>query len=280
MVDFASSKKLNLKWLVFKIYAKLVLKNQLFSKEQKSKIIAQMDQGNFNFDPKTEKKMMAQWHLDNTKCPYPTKLIQAYQSKNAIKMNSTDLMELTYQLPYGKAYEEFQHEKYARLIRWASKRGAQLNHKVVADFGCGYGGLLQAVKDLSNPSQLIGIECAHSAIEWMKINRPFVRGIYGNLQTSNQLDFKADVIFCTEVLEHLLYPSLGLAKLLACLNPGGSLILTVPEGRTDHAAQHINFWSPESWKVFLEENLPNVEIVTDVEYSENDNYNLAIIKTN
>ncbi len=159
------------------------------------------------------------------------------------------------------------------------EKRAELNHKVVADFGCGYGGLLQAVKDLSNPSQLIGIECAYSAIEWMENNRPFIRGIYGNLQTSNQLGFKADVVSCTEVLEHLLYPRLGLSKLLACLNPGGFLVLTVPEGRTDHAEQHINFWSPESWKVFLEEiNLKN-EIHTDVEFSENGRYNLALVRT-
>ena len=63
---------------------------------------------------------------------------------------------------------------------------------------------------------------------------------------------KYDIIFCTEVLEHLLNPWEATHHLENALLPGGTLVLTVPEGRKDHSNEHINFWSPESWKAFLD----------------------------
>ena len=73
---------------------------------------------------------------------------------------------------------------------------------------------------------------------------------------------KYDVIFCTEVLEHLLDPSLFLKNLLAMMSDRGILILTIPNGRKDNFIGHINFWSPESWSVFLKDNSPNSKIKT------------------
>lgn len=74
-------------------------------------------------------------------------------------------------------------------------------------------------------------------------------------------DERFDIIFCIEVLEHLLYPDRALRNLTQ-LAPGGMLILAVPNGRYDHFAGHINFWSPESWRVFLETTCPSWEIET------------------
>lgn len=55
-----------------------------------------------------------------------------------------------------------------------------------------------------------------------------------------------------EVLEHLEYPDRALQTLTGALRPGGTLLLTVPQGRIDRSRYHINFWSPESWKLFIE----------------------------
>jgi len=62
-------------------------------------------------------------------------------------------------------------------------------------------------------------------------------------------------------LEHLLYPARALKQILGILEPSGMVLLTVPNGRIDNFGGHINFWSPESWKVFLEEfgNLYEIE---------------------
>src|SRR5262249_22983755 len=62
-----------------------------------------------------------------------------------------------------------------------------------------------------------------------------------------------DVVFCIEVLEHLTHPDKALRRLLTMLNTRGVAILTVPNGRLDTFEGHINFWSPESWEVFIRE---------------------------
>ncbi len=67
-----------------------------------------------------------------------------------------------------------------------------------------------------------------------------------------------------DVLEHLLYPDRALRHLMDMVAPEGTLMLAVPNGRYDHFAGHINFWSPESWRVFLEVNSPGWQIETGV----------------
>jgi 2-polyprenyl-3-methyl-5-hydroxy-6-metoxy-1,4-benzoquinol methylase len=66
-----------------------------------------------------------------------------------------------------------------------------------------------------------------------------------------------DIIICTEVLEHLEYPEESLKNMLLSLNNGGKLIISVPDGRKDTFFGHINFWSPESFKIFVGETISN-----------------------
>lgn len=72
----------------------------------------------------------------------------------------------------------------------------------------------------------------------------FVHLIHGSA------DGKYDVITCTETIEHLTEPEAAVRSLLRSLSSKGVLVLTVPDGRIDHYKNHINFWSPESWKIF------------------------------
>lgn len=44
----------------------------------------------------------------------------------------------------------------------------------------------------------------------------------------DELEQKYDSIFCLEVLQYLRHPEKGVAKLKAALNPGGSLVISVP----------------------------------------------------
>ena len=102
-------------------------------------------------------------------------------------------------------------------------------------------------------ASLTGADFSESKISNCRILYPQidfeVRDIY------NQLKSSYDLILCTEVLEHLLYPDRALKMLLNGINEHGSIFITVPNGRLDSFSGHINFWSPESWKVFLEENI-------------------------
>jgi len=72
-----------------------------------------------------------------------------------------------------------------------------------------------------------------------------------------------EVIICMETLEHLIDPELAIQHMLNHLEAGGTLFLTVPNGRKDSLPAmgkfpnqkgywgHINFWSMESWGLFL-----------------------------
>jgi hypothetical protein len=59
------------------------------------------------------------------------------------------------------------------------------------------------------------------------------------------------------------------------LNLFGIALLTLPKGRTDTFAGHINFWSPESWTVFLNSICEDLEVETALD---NQEHNFAIIK--
>jgi len=63
----------------------------------------------------------------------------------------------------------------------------------------------------------------------------------------------ADVVLCTEVLEHVLDPALMLGEAFAALKPGGQLLLTVPFAARWHFVPH-DYWryTPSGLKHLLE----------------------------
>ena len=94
---------------------------------------------------------------------------------------------------------------------------------------------------------------------------------------NDKLDYKFDIVFCTEVLEHLLYPHIALQNIIHLSQDSGVIMITVPNGRIDTFEGHINFWSPESWKVFIESNISDQEFEVKVGLIDNLT-NFAILK--
>ncbi len=228
-------------------------------------LIRRMDAGDYNFDPDTEKRLCEAWRQDPNSVPYPTALKLAYESQDAFAMNAKALMELTYQLPYSHAYERTQHEKYENCIDACSDVGVDFAGAHVADIGCGYGSLLEIVREKYPSAQLYGVECAASAIDYMTRRRPHITGVLADIEAptnefTTKVSVKLDVVLCTEVLEHLARPEHALANLLA-LHPSRGIAMTVPNGRIDTAAQHINFWSPELWKQFVTQNAAGWRVI-------------------
>lgn len=64
---------------------------------------------------------------------------------------------------------------------------------------------------------------------------------FRHLDIYTPLEEQFDIVICTCVLEHLLYPDHALHNLVRMLAPQGILILAVPNGRYDFFAGHINF---------------------------------------
>jgi 2-polyprenyl-3-methyl-5-hydroxy-6-metoxy-1,4-benzoquinol methylase len=164
---------------------------------------------------------------------------------------------------------------YQSLIQVLIDKRIFIENKNVADVGCGMGYQLKLLVGY-NPASLTGLDFSSAALEIARKVCPDGRfyefDIYGDYNE------KFDIVLCTEVLEHLLYPSIALKNILSMINPQGCALLTVPNGRTDTFLGHINFWSPECWKIFIETNCEGFSCDIGLTKTSGDNY--AIIQQN
>lgn len=162
---------------------------------------------------------------------------------------------------------------YEELVDMLNERGINARNKKILDCGCGTGHLLKIFSGDAG-CNISGSDFSKEALKVAMKTIP--SGNFFSHDIYNALRSRYDIIFCTEVLEHLLDPEIALRNLVNALNENSVLILTVPNGRMDFYEGHINFWSPESWKKFLSQNLPDLKTETGL-LSENKN-NFAIIK--
>ena len=151
------------------------------------------------------------------------------------------------------------------LVDICERSGVQMDDRRVADMGTGTGYLLRAVGRHAASADLYGYD---TFAEMLGLARLLVPRASFTAASLYEVDEKFDVVFCTEMLEHMVHPHQALQKLARLILPGGALVLTVPNGRKDRGPAkeirddgtaywgHINFWSPESWPVFLERELP------------------------
>jgi 2-polyprenyl-3-methyl-5-hydroxy-6-metoxy-1,4-benzoquinol methylase len=145
--------------------------------------------------------------------------------------------------------------------------------KHIADIGCGTGRLLMAVR-AKDPASLTGFEYSEHALKAARANLPSAQFESFDIYQGNERQF--DIVFCIEVLEHLLHPQKALRNVVQMLATSGTALLTVPNGRTDTFEGHINFWSPESWEIFVKETCEGFEVNTGE--LPTDGCNFAIVK--
>jgi 2-polyprenyl-3-methyl-5-hydroxy-6-metoxy-1,4-benzoquinol methylase len=162
---------------------------------------------------------------------------------------------------------------YERMIDLLASNGIDYEQKRIADIGCGTGGLLSALKTRAQTQSLTGFEYSEKALEIARAQVSDVEFCNFDIYQGSPRQF--DVIFCIEVLEHLLHPEKALRNILAMLAESGSVLLTVPNGRIDNFEGHINFWSPESWDVFVKRICERCRVKTGL--IENGENNSAVI---
>lgn len=136
-------------------------------------------------------------------------------------------------------------------------KGVPIKNKHIVDVGCGMGYQLKLLLKYQ-PASLTGLDFSRVAIEIARLLCP--GGRFYEFDIYERYNEKFDVVICTEVLEHLLYPRKALENILSMMNSNGCAFLTVPNGRTDTFDGHLNFWSPESWGIFIEENCVDFDI--------------------
>lgn len=148
---------------------------------------------------------------------------------------------------------------YKETIKLCENEGANFQNGNIIDVGCGTGHLLRELKKSHPNIDIFGTDFSEESIlvskqvnEDSRKDHFFVMDIYN---IPNEQFYKYDYVICSEVLEHLLHPEEALKNIAQLTNENGVLIITVPNGRVDSYGGHINFWSPESWQVFIENNL-------------------------
>ncbi len=98
--------------------------------------------------------------------------------------------------------------------------------RTLLDVGCG-GGVFGAAVKASMSCVVAGV--THSEAEAREARQRIDRVEVADLNTCEPAGFgEFDCIVCSHVLEHLLDPQQVLMRLRACLRPGGSLIVALP----------------------------------------------------
>lgn len=138
--------------------------------------------------------------------------------------------------------------------------GINLDDTTVLDFGTGPGIVLKAMLTGFSPRRVVGHDFSETALDFARSYYPEAEFSLCDIYIGRDEAF--DFVLCSEVLEHLEYPERALATLLRMTRPGGTLLLTVPDGRIDFSRFHINFWSPESWRLFLQRSVGEAELET------------------
>jgi 2-polyprenyl-3-methyl-5-hydroxy-6-metoxy-1,4-benzoquinol methylase len=192
---------------------------------------------------------------------------------SALHHNSKEGLNNFYSDP--EAVESFlDHGFYDRLIDLLRTYGVDYDQKRIADIGCGTGGLLKILKAGFQPLSLTGFEYSEKALDIARSQLSDVEFSCFDIYEGSPRKF--DVIFCIEVLEHLLHPDTALRHLVGMLADSGVALITVPNGRIDTFEGHINFWSPESWDVFLKKTCEGQSVTTGLIEDGQTNYAVII----
>jgi 2-polyprenyl-3-methyl-5-hydroxy-6-metoxy-1,4-benzoquinol methylase len=140
----------------------------------------------------------------------------------------------------------------------------------ILEIGCGDGATGMAARSAGKAGHYCGIELVPAVAALARQHLDEI--ITGNVE---QLDLTAlhgrfDALIMSEVLEHLVDPWDSLARLLACLKPGGMLIASSPNvahrgvikglisGRFEYAEAgvmdrtHLRWFTPQSYRALFE----------------------------
>jgi 2-polyprenyl-3-methyl-5-hydroxy-6-metoxy-1,4-benzoquinol methylase len=151
--------------------------------------------------------------------------------------------------------------QYVSVLNWCMKCGIDLDGVKVIDVGTGVGMLPFILGDKWRRADIVACDANRDYIDIASALFPEMRFI---CQPLSSVCEKYDVVFFTEILEHIADPYHAVDELRRIVSSMGKIILTVPDGRCDQMESmsfiketgsyggHVNFWSIESWFSFLQ----------------------------
>jgi 2-polyprenyl-3-methyl-5-hydroxy-6-metoxy-1,4-benzoquinol methylase len=135
------------------------------------------------------------------------------------------------------------------------------------DVGCGTGHLLAELRKSGFEGRLVGLDSATAAGDQVRSHSANLE-FYSGYLSDQHWRKEFDLVLCTEVLEHCDYPAEIVRDMIQVTKTGGMIVITVPDGRKDTWEGHIHFWSPESFKLFIE----SFQINATFDYFEDTNF--------
>jgi 2-polyprenyl-3-methyl-5-hydroxy-6-metoxy-1,4-benzoquinol methylase len=139
----------------------------------------------------------------------------------------------------------------------------------ILDIGCGSGGMLRLLARKYPGADRVGIEpsaAARAALPAALSSQVLAGGV---LELEGQLPAeRADLVVCSEVLEHVQQPGEVLGSLVRLAAPGALLIVTVPAGMRhwsvqDTEAGHLTRFEPDEFQALLKSaNLQTLHLYT------------------
>jgi 2-polyprenyl-3-methyl-5-hydroxy-6-metoxy-1,4-benzoquinol methylase len=136
---------------------------------------------------------------------------------------------------YNQSNSENPAQKYRfKLILEELRKFRDQDSLKVIDIGCGQGDLLFATQNLFPSFKLMGLELSQEGVNIVKektgLPNIFQVDLLNYTDELRKFHGWADVIVCSEVLEHVDDPDLFLKTSLMFLKSKGMLIITVPGG--------------------------------------------------
>ena len=129
----------------------------------------------------------------------------------------------------GQAHYSGANQGYARNFRnWMHLQLRDVpNDGTILEVGCGDGSFTRSLAEYS--SRVTAVDISAAQIAQNARARPEIRFIQHDVaQTFPFANDSFNVIWCSEVLEHLFDPGFALREMQRVLAPGGKLLVTVP----------------------------------------------------
>jgi 2-polyprenyl-3-methyl-5-hydroxy-6-metoxy-1,4-benzoquinol methylase len=141
-----------------------------------------------------------------------------------------------------------------RFYEEVAERCVPLAPRRIVDVGCGPGALLHLlVARLSaKPELIVGVDRSRAGIRRARRLLPEAQWLVGDLFGLPAGREQFDLVLCTEVLEHVREPRRAVGVLRSMCAPGGRIAITVPDGARDSWEGHVNFWTEDELRGFLE----------------------------
>ncbi len=170
-----------------------------------------------------------------------------------------DIQEDRYAFPYHYL-PRFEKGRFSqvRTLRWGYEYFSYVSFvldklesrgfETLLDVGCGDAAFLHHVRGRFGEKRLVGIDVSAQAILHARPFNPQIEFVIGEITEPEVINEEFDVVTCIDVLEHISPEKLPafVGGLHRCVNPGGTLIVTVPSRNIEVSRKHYQHFDAES----------------------------------